>query len=132
MRHISTPRLLGSACLVLLAQAALACSSDTAHGPVIGAPTGPIVISEGGGTSRAGSAGQDSGNSGSAGSDPFGAAGKGAAGSDPFGAGGGDPFGVGGNGAAGRDPFGVGGNGAAGSDPFGVGGSLGSSGSSPF
>jgi hypothetical protein len=98
------------------------CSSDQGHGPTVGAPSGPVVISEGGsgpsggGASSAASGGVSSGISGDT---SIGMSGtfNGAAGNSAFG--GSDPFGVGGGG--GGDAFGVGGR--TGADPFGVGGS---------
>ncbi len=95
-----------------LATATFGCSSDDNHGPVIGAPTTPVVISEGG-----------SGNP-SGGSPGFGGTEATSAGSGGLVQGGAPNFGVGGTG--GTDPFGTGGS-LGPSDPFGVGGTTSSS-----
>lgn len=101
------------------------CSSDDGHGPVIGAPTTPIVISEGGAATSGGS-GNPNGGAGIATAGDTSIGGTGATG---LGAGTGgvdDPFGT-------NDPFAMGGTGGTTGDPFVVGGSPGSfSGSAPF
>jgi hypothetical protein len=113
-----------------LAAFALGCSSDDNHGPTIGAPTGPVVIVEGG-SGPTGSGGSGTGANGGAtaagGSDVNAGAGlPGSAGSDFLGAGGTDLSGTAGalgqfgTGGASTTPFGVAGTSAslAGSAPF--------------
>jgi hypothetical protein len=108
----------------------LACSSD-GHGPVIGAPNTPIVISEGGGSPSAGTGNPNGGGAGMATGGGTGVAGTNATGT---GGGGGtptfDPFGVGGD-----NPFGTGSPGfgaVGGSDPFGTSGTSNTSGTASF
>ena len=58
MNHFESHRLTFLTLLaVVLAQSALGCSSDDNHGPTIGAPSGPVVIVEGGGSGPTGSSG---------------------------------------------------------------------------
>jgi hypothetical protein len=87
-----------------LAHVALGCSGDDNHGPPIGAPSGPVVIIEGGGSGPTGSGGSSGSGTG--------------AGETGVGA----PFNAGGSltGIAGLDFF----PGAAGTDPFGAAGAL--------
>jgi hypothetical protein len=106
----------------------LACSSD-GHGPVVGAPNTPIVISEGGGSPSGGTGNPNSGGTGTATGGDTGVAGTGVTGGsggtpafDPFGVGGNSPFGTGSPG------FGA----VGGSDPFGISGTLNTSGTSSF
>jgi hypothetical protein len=86
----------------------LACGDDQNHGPTIGAPTTPVVITEGGGSTGVGGTGGPSGGTTASGGGAPGAAGT------LTGIGGTDPFGVGGSSIGGGAPFGSGG----GSDPF--------------
>ena len=117
-------RLVYLVALGLLPDALLACSSDD-HGPTIGGPTTPVVISEGGtgvgghGNPGGGSAGTSAGGDvGSAGTAVLGGAGTpfASAGTSAFGTGGSAAFGTAGSG--GSDPFGVGGNASSVSGSF--------------
>src|SRR5450432_3753625 len=80
--------------------ATIACSSDDGHGPTIGAPTTPVVISEGG--SAQGGSNNPNGGSGAV----TGGGATGVAGTVTTGTGGSDPFGTGGS-SGGGDPFGT-------------------------
>lgn len=58
MNHFESHRLTFVTLIaVVLVQGALGCSSDDNHGPTIGAPSGPVVIVEGGGSGPTGSSG---------------------------------------------------------------------------
>jgi hypothetical protein len=103
------------ACLALfscLPVGFLGCSSDDGHGPTIGAPTTPVVISEGGSAPSGGSGNPNGASAGMV-------SGGGAAGTINTGTSGGtNPIGTGGS-SGGSDPFGTGTN-TGGSDPFGT------------
>ncbi len=73
MRHFESKSPFSIALLAALAYGAVACSSDSDHGPPVGAPTGPSVIVEGGGSGGTGT-GQVGTTSG--GSDVLGTAGN--------------------------------------------------------
>jgi hypothetical protein len=97
--------------LACVCSAAAGCSGDDNHGPTIGSPTTPVVISEGGG-GPSGAAGPSggSGTTTTTGGVPGVAGTVGVGGtSDPLGTGGTDPFATAGTTGAG-DPFGVGGS----------------------
>jgi hypothetical protein len=99
---------------VALASFVLGCSSDDNHGPTIGAPSGPVIIENGGGSSPIGTAG-------AAGNPASGSPGVGSGIGGAFDSGGG-PTGLGGSdllGGAGTDPFGMAGGLSAGSAQFG-------------
>ena len=64
MRHFSSQSSLRLALLAALGYSALACSSDSNHGPPVGAPTVPVVITEGGGAGGSANTGQTGANDG--------------------------------------------------------------------
>lgn len=64
MRHFESRKSIHITLLIALAYGAVACSSDTDHGPPVGAPNVPVVITEGGGSGGTGNIGQGAANSG--------------------------------------------------------------------
>ncbi len=113
MRHFAIQRLARLTLYATLARCALACGADSDHGPPIGAPTGPVIVDEGGNSN-----GNGPGNGGQPGNPNGGAAANGASGTFNTAANGGTgQFEVGGNGNGGGNPFGVGGSSTG--DPFG-------------
>lgn len=108
MTHSTLRSLACVTTIFCLAGAAIGCGSDDNHGPVIGAPTTPVVISEGGSGNPSGGAFNTAGaSSAAAGTTSNGGFGQGGTVSVGVGGSGGDPFGTGGLGQT--DPFGVGG-----------------------
>lgn len=123
MRHFKAHRVFQFIAAVALTPCALACSDDDGHRPPIGAPTGPVIVSEGGapgsrGPNGSGNSGGDFTAIGGNGGDAFGNNNNSAGGANVGG-------GFGGRGATfgGADNFGVAGSSAANGSPFGAGGS---------
>lgn len=112
MRHFESKNSLGLALLAAFAYGAIACSSDTDHGPPVGAPNVPVVVVEGGGSGGDVNTGQGAANDAGNANDAPGVGG----GFDGVGASGGAPF---------TDP-------SAGSANFGTPGTAGGSNLPPF